>query len=49
MKQLSSFILASITILILFSFIQKVETYYLTIKIKELQTLTMIIKNAIRY
>lgn len=38
MKQLSSFILASITILILFSFnIQKGETYSLTIEVKELQ------------
>lgn len=38
MKQLSSYILASITILILFSFnIQKGETYSLTIEVKELQ------------
>lgn len=38
MKQLSSFILASITILIIFSFnIQKGETYSLTIEVKELQ------------
>ncbi|MDP1744930.1 MAG: DUF2141 domain-containing protein [Bacteroidota bacterium] len=38
MKQLSSFILASITILILFSFtIQKGETYSLTIEVKDLR------------
>jgi len=40
MKQLSSFILASITILILFSFIQKGETYSLTIEVKELRNST---------
>lgn len=40
MKQLSSFILAGITILTLFSFIQKGETYSLTIEVKDLRNST---------
>lgn len=40
MKQLSSFILAGITILILFSFTQKGETYSLTIEVKDLRNST---------
>jgi uncharacterized protein (DUF2141 family) len=41
MKQLSSFVLASITILILFSFnIQKEETFSLTIEVKDLRNST---------
>lgn len=48
MKQLSSFILASITIFILFSFnIQKGETYSLTIEVKDLRNPTGVVQFAL--